>query len=120
MDLKKRRLGRTNLMVTELGLGGYQFTGEFGVEPEEADKILDLAIESGINIIDTAMMYGFGESEELVGRALERHPDAQIYVSTKVGYIDRTIARNFGNEGLRNPKVLKRMIKHSMWLLRRD
>lgn len=120
MELRKRRLGRTNLMVTELGLGAYQFTGEFGVMPEEADKILDYAIKSGINFIDTAEMYGFGESEELVGRALRRHPESKVYVSTKVGYIDRTVARNMGNEGLRNPNALKRMIKHSMWLLQRD
>lgn len=120
MELKKRRLGRTNLMVTEMGLGAYQFTGEFGVQPEEADKILDYAIKSGINYIDTAQMYGFGESEELVGRALVRHPESSIMVSTKVGYIDRTVSRNMSNEGLRNPSALKRMIKHSMWLLRRD
>ncbi|HHY82438.1 MAG TPA: aldo/keto reductase [Clostridiales bacterium] len=120
MEIKKRRLGRTNLMITEIGLGAYQFTGEFGVQPEEADKILDYAIESGINFIDTAEMYGFGESEELVGRALARHPESSVMISTKVGYIDRTVSRAKGNEGLRNPVELKRMIKHSMWLLQRD
>lgn len=120
MELTRRRLGRTNLNITVLGLGTYQLTGEFGVQPEEADKILDCAIESGINFIDTAEMYGFGESEELVGRALARHPDSSIFISTKVGYIDRTVSRNKGNEGLRNPVELKRMIKHSMWLMQRD
>ena len=64
MAFRMRRLGRTNWNVTELGMGCYQFTGEFGVSQEEATKILDVAFESGINFIDTAAMYGFGESEE--------------------------------------------------------
>ncbi len=120
MELIKRRLGRTNLMVTALGLGTFQITGEFGVHPDEGDRIVDYAIENGINYIDTAEMYGFGESEELVGRALDRHPDKKIYVSTKVGWLDRTVARNLGEKAYRDPVALKRCIKHSFWLLKRD
>ena len=71
--LQQRRLGRTNLMVTEIALGCYMFTGELGVPQNEANAILDIAFASGINYADTAAMYWFGESEELVGRALARH-----------------------------------------------
>lgn len=120
MELKKRRLGRTNLMVTELGLGTYQFTGEFDVAQQEAYKIADYAIESGINFIDTAAMYGFGESEEIVGRALKRHPDKEIFLSTKVGYPDRTVTQNLGDKACQDEEALLRMIKHSMWLLQKD
>ena len=120
MPLKTRRLGRTGHMVTGIGLGGYQFTGEFGVHYDEADKILDLAIDGGINFIDTAQMYGFGEGEALVGRSLRRRPDRRIIISDKVGYVDRGVARAAGEDGYRDPVSLRRMIKHSMWLLQRD
>ena len=74
--MKKRRLGKTELEVTELGLGCFQFTIEFAVEQETANAVLDTALTNGINYFDTAAMYGYGESEELLGRALRRHPDA--------------------------------------------
>ena len=120
LQIRKRVLGRTGLTVTELGLGGYMFTGEFGVPQSEAHAILDLALESGINYIDTAAMYGFGEGEELVGRALARHPRWQVHVSTKVGWLDRTVVRNLGDKAYRDEAALRRAIEHSFWLLRRD
>jgi len=120
MTLHTRRLGRTGLDVTEIGLGCYMFTGEFGVPQSEAEAILDLALTSGVNYIDTAQMYGFGEGEELVGRALQRHRGSAIHVSSKVGWLDRTVVRNLGDEAYRNEEALTRTIKHSLWLLRRD
>lgn len=61
------------MMVSELGLGGYQFTIDFKVPRSEAHAIIDVAIGAGINFIDTAPMYGAGESEELIGRGLKRN-----------------------------------------------
>lgn len=119
-SIKKRRLGRTELMITELGMGGYMFTGEFRVPQSEAHSILDAAFESGINYADTAQMYGFGEGEELLGRALERHPYNEIHISTKVGYLDRTVARCFGPEAYNDKDAIRRAINHSLWILRRD
>ncbi|MHB0998097.1 MAG: aldo/keto reductase [Armatimonadota bacterium] len=119
-SIQKRRLGRTELMVTELGMGGYMFTGEFRVPQKEAHAILDIALEAGINYTDTAQMYGFGEGEELIGRALERHPDKDIHISTKVGYLDRTVARCFGPEAYNDTDAIRRAINHSLWILRRD
>jgi aryl-alcohol dehydrogenase-like predicted oxidoreductase len=119
MEIERRRLGRTELPVTAMGLGCYQLTGEFGVNYGEADRILDYALSSGVNYVDTAQMYGFGESEELVGRALRRHAGSKIHISDKVGYLDRTVARAGGDGGYRDPVALKRAIKHSLWLLQR-
>lgn len=118
--LIKRRLGRTNLQVTALGLGGFQYTGEFGVSRDEGEKILDYAFSAGINYYDTAQMYGFGESEEILGRALRRHGRDSAYVSTKVGWLDRTVVRNRGDEAYRDEAALRRSIKHSMWLMQVD
>ncbi|MHB1457155.1 MAG: aldo/keto reductase [Armatimonadota bacterium] len=119
-SINKRRLGRTELMVTELGMGGYMFTGEFRVAQSEAHAILDAAFDAGINYADTAQMYGFGEGEELIGRALDRHPSKQIHISTKVGYLDRTVARCFGPEAYNDKDAIRRAINHSLWILRRD
>jgi aryl-alcohol dehydrogenase-like predicted oxidoreductase len=118
--MKTRCLGRTGLQVGELSLGTYMLTADFGVPREEAERIFDTAIASGINYMDTAEMYGFGESEELVGRALQRHPGKTVYVSTKVGWLDRTIIRYLGDAGYKDEAGLLRAIKHSLWLLRRD
>jgi len=118
--LEQRRLGRTGLQVTALGLGCYQFTGEFDVAQSEAARILDCAAAAGINFLDTAAMYGFGESEELIGRALSRHPKWNPHISTKVGYLDRTITRNKNTAAYRNEDDLLRAIMHSLWLLRKD
>ena len=112
--LETRRLGRTNLHVTALGLGCYQFTSEFNVPQRDAHAILDLACASGINLVDTAAMYGFGESEELVGRALQRHPHWRPHVSTKVGWLDRTVARAKGDDAYRDEDLLERAIRHSL------
>ncbi len=119
-ELKKRRLGRTNLMVTEVSLGGYMFTGEFNIPRSEADAIMDCAFNAGVNYIDTAQMYGFGEGEELAGRALRRHANKQIHISTKVGYMDRTIVRNLGDAAYNDEAALRRTILHSLWLLQLD
>lgn len=116
--IQRRRLGRTGLDVTGLGLGCYQLTGEFGVAQAEAEAIFDLAFEAGINYFDTAPMYGFGESEELLGRALQRHRNRECFISTKVGFLDRTVVRNLGEDAYRNEAALERVIRHSMWLMR--
>jgi len=70
--------------------------------------------------MDTAQMYGFGEGEELAGRALRRHADKSIFVSTKVGYLDRTIVRNLGEAAYADENALRRAIMHSLWLLQLD
>lgn len=119
-DLIKRRLGRTNLQVTALGMGCFQNTGEFGVPRDEGERVLDFAFNAGINYFDTAQMYGFGESEELLGRALRRHGRDKAYISTKCGWLDRTIIRNLGDGAYKDEAGLRRAIKHSFWLLQTD
>jgi aryl-alcohol dehydrogenase-like predicted oxidoreductase len=119
--MKTNRLGRTGYEVGALGLGCYQFTGEFGVSPDASREIMDFAMRSEINFFDTAQMYGFGESEEIVGRGLLAYPDKKAIVSTKVGYLhDRTVSRTRGMGAYTDVVELKRAVKHSLWLLRRE
>ena len=82
---EKRRVGRTDLEMTTLGLGGATLSGSFRpVPPDQARATVLHAIDSGINYVDTAPHYGFGRSENFVGDALRDRP-GQAVLSTKVG-----------------------------------
>ena len=86
--MRYRILGRTGLRVSVIGLGTWQFGGEWGRDfsPTEADAILDAAGECGINLIDTAECYGDHLSERLVGDYLARHDRSRWIVATKFGH----------------------------------
>jgi aryl-alcohol dehydrogenase-like predicted oxidoreductase len=78
--LKKRKLGNSDLHVTELGLGCMSI----GTDEIEARKIIDAALDEGINYFDTADLYDFGENEKIVGKALKEVRE-QVIIATKVG-----------------------------------
>ena len=81
-------LGRTGLKVSVVGVGAWQFGGEWGktfTQPE-VDAILDRAAEEGINLIDTAECYGDHLSERLIGDYLSRHERDRWIVATKFGH----------------------------------
>ncbi len=86
--MKYRRLGRTELKVSVIGLGTWQFGGEWGRDytQSEADAILDQAAAHGINLIDTAECYGDHVSESLIGDYLSRHDRQGWIVATKFGH----------------------------------
>ena len=83
--MNKRRLGKSGLMVSEVGLGCWQLGGDFGpVNEQTAQEILRKAEQANINFLDTADVYGGGKSEERIARFMqEQHSDA--LVATKVG-----------------------------------
>lgn len=121
--MMKRILGRTGYEVSALGLGGFQFTGQFGVSPEEADGIIDYALAHGVNFIDTAQVYGLGESEAIIGRALMRHAADKPIVCAKVGHLQSGILSGMKEKAIdafQDYNQILRTIKHSMWLMRVD
>ncbi len=81
-----RKLGKTGFDISEISLGTWQVGGKWGDDfsHETADKILNAAVDSGINFIDTADVYGNGESEKAVGRFVKSRSE-RIYVATKCG-----------------------------------
>jgi aryl-alcohol dehydrogenase-like predicted oxidoreductase len=83
--MKYRRLGRTELMVSEIGFGAWGIGKGLWIGAEDAESLLALrrAVESGVNFIDTALAYGPGHSERLVGQ-LVREMKVPLYVATKV------------------------------------
>ncbi|PKB14932.1 aryl-alcohol dehydrogenase-like predicted oxidoreductase [Novosphingobium kunmingense] len=85
--MKRRRLGKTGLDISVVGLGTWQFGGEWGqtFAPKDVATIIDKAKDLGINFIDTAECYGDHLSESLVGQAIERDRASWI-VATKFGH----------------------------------
>jgi D-threo-aldose 1-dehydrogenase len=119
LTIPMRRLGRSNLMISELGLGSYGLTGEQGIPRSEALAILQRAFTVGVNYVDTAPLYGSGESEELIGRARAEAAQPTL-VSTKIGHLDRTIVRWAGEAAYRDESLMRRVLEHSLHLLRCD
>ena len=80
-----RKLGRTNFEVSDIGYGAWGIGGKqwLGGTDDESLLALRRAIELGVNLIDTALAYGDGHSEQLVGDAV-RAAGHKIYVATKV------------------------------------
>lgn len=86
--MKYRRLGSTELDVSVIGLGTWQFGGEWGVDysQDEVDAILDQGNELGINFIDTAECYGDHLSERFIGNYISRRKREDWIIATKFGH----------------------------------
>src|SRR5580698_11502112 len=82
--MEYRVLGRTGVKVSPLCLGAMMF-GSFGnTDHDDSIRIIHRAVDAGINFVDTADMYSFGESEEIVGKALAQVKREKIVLATKV------------------------------------
>jgi aryl-alcohol dehydrogenase-like predicted oxidoreductase len=84
--MKYRPLGRTGFDVSEVSFGAWAIGGTWG-EVDDATSLaaLNKAIDSGMNFIDTADVYGDGRSERLVAQLKKSRPNDKIYVTTKAG-----------------------------------
>ncbi|WP_342045322.1 aldo/keto reductase [Bacillus sp. OTU530] len=86
--MKYRRLGKTELKVSVIGVGTWQFGGEWGktFSQREVNQMLDKAKEVGMNLIDTAECYGDHLSEALIGKYLQQDQREDWVVATKFGH----------------------------------
>ena len=92
--MKYRTLGRTGLSVSEIGLGTLSIGGPFrlggfdfgrgDVFDRDSEKMVSVALDAGINFIDTADIYGYGKSEEILGKTLTGKRE-KVVISTKAG-----------------------------------
>jgi aryl-alcohol dehydrogenase-like predicted oxidoreductase len=84
--MEERVWGRTGHRLGAVGLGAWQFGGDWG-EVGEADALdtLNAAVDAGVTFIDTADVYGDGRSEQIIGKLLRERPDAGLTVATKMG-----------------------------------
>src|SRR6187402_2115631 len=86
--LNRRKIGKTKLEVTELGLGGAPMGGfRATISDAEALRLTEAAYEGGVRYFDTSPFYGYGRSELRMGAALRERPRDEYVLSTKVGRI---------------------------------
>jgi aryl-alcohol dehydrogenase-like predicted oxidoreductase len=135
-----RKLGKTNLEVSDIGYGAWGIGGKqwLGGTDDESLLALHRAIELGVNLIDTALAYGDGHSEKLVGQVV-RDAGRKIYVATKVppknrvwpaqrgvaiehvfpyGYIMQSAEESLRNLGLDAIDLLQLHVWNSEWVKR--
>jgi aryl-alcohol dehydrogenase-like predicted oxidoreductase len=98
-NIEFAHLAGTELAVSRIGLGTWAIGGWMwgGTDEEESVKTIHAAVERGINLIDTAPAYGFGHSEEIVGRAIaDRDLRSRVVIATKTGleWEDGRVFRN--------------------------
>lgn len=83
--MKYRIFGSTDWLVSEIGFGAWAIGGGWGpVNDKQSVQTLIEAWEQGINLVDTAQMYGKGHSETVIGEALKQWKGHHVYIATKV------------------------------------
>ncbi len=116
--MKYRRLGKTNLNISVIGIGTWQFGGEWNktFEQDEVDAMFAVGRELGINLIDTAECYGDHLSEQFIGRAIESTRGDWI-LATKFGH---KFNKPFDRDEPRSPADIATQLEDSLIALRTD
>ncbi|MES1196257.1 MAG: aldo/keto reductase [Steroidobacter sp.] len=101
-----RRLGKTGFNISEISLGTWQVGGRWGdpFDNANAERIIETAVDAGVNFIDTADVYSDRMSEAAVGRVVKRYQSRskRVYVATKCGrFINPHIDANYTPAALR-------------------
>ncbi len=116
--MQKRKLGKSNLEVSALGLGCMGMSQSYGVPPDKPAMIslIRTAVERGVTFFDTAEIYGPYTNEELVGEALAP-VRAQVVIATKFG-----VGRDAGGQQMQDsrPERIKQSVEGSLKRLRTD
>jgi aryl-alcohol dehydrogenase-like predicted oxidoreductase len=118
--MQKRRLGKSNLEVSALGLGcmGMSFGLGPAMDKKEGISLIRAAVERGVTFFDTAEVYGPFTNEELVGEALAPFRD-QVVIATKFGFkIDPATGKSVGTDS--RPDRIKEVAEASLKRLKTD
>lgn len=105
-----RKLGKTELNVSEISLGTWQLGGGWGkpFDEKNAAQILETALTSGINFLDTADVYDGQQSERAVGKYVKNHR-SKLYIATKIGRrIDPHVDEGY------TPEILEKFIDEAL------
>src|ERR1700730_2472667 len=104
--MRYRKLGNTGLIVSEVALGKMQFNGKYhmgNLGRQDTTRMVKLALDRGINFIDTADVYSLGESETQVGNALKGVRN-EIVLATKVRL---PMNGNFNHSGATRVNIMR-------------
>jgi aryl-alcohol dehydrogenase-like predicted oxidoreductase len=135
--MRYRPLGTTGLEVSEIGYGAWGIGGSQwgGADDDESVQALRRAIDLGVNFIDTALAYGEGRSERLVGQVVRERPET-VHVATKVpprnriwpapdgvpledafppGYVRECAEQSLGNLGMETVDLLQLHVWNDEW-----
>src|SRR5258707_9275965 len=92
--MEYRQLGHSGVRVSVVGLGTNRF-GSKEVPQAEVNKIIDAALDAGVNFLDSANVYNEGRSEETLGVALKGRMD-KVVIATKFNFPRKTSANSWG------------------------
>ncbi len=100
--MEHRRLGKTGRNVSVIGFGAWAIGGDWGSRDDAtALKALHAAADAGVDLIDTADVYGDGHSEQLIGRFLRERPGETFFVATKMGRRVPQVPENYEPDAFR-------------------
>ncbi|ASU81882.1 aldo/keto reductase [Nocardiopsis gilva YIM 90087] len=112
--MQQRRIGRNGPLVSALGLGCMGMSEFYGPTDEaQSLETLKAALDSGVNFLDTADMYGKGHNERLVGRAVAGRRD-EVVLATKFGFKRNESDPRLGREIDSSPEHCRRAIDASL------
>jgi aryl-alcohol dehydrogenase-like predicted oxidoreductase len=121
--MQKRKLGRSKLEISAIGLGCMGMTSGYGpaAEKQEMITLIRAAVERGVTFFDTAEIYGPFANEELVGEALAPFRD-QVAIATKFGFDTSVDPRSAEGGPVLNsrPEHIKKAVEGSLRRLRTD
>lgn len=117
--LRRVPFGNLGVDISRLGLGTYCLTSERDIRHDTAIKTVRHAVGRGVNLLDTAPLYGAGEAQQLVGEALIGSAPAPIIID-KVGRFEASIVRRRAEEAYRNPALIRAQAEHGLRTIRRD
>ncbi|MFZ0584233.1 MAG: aldo/keto reductase [Candidatus Acidiferrales bacterium] len=117
--MEYKTIARTQMNVSRIAQGTWAIGGWMwgGTDERESIRTIHAALDKGINLIDTAPVYGFGVSEEIVGKAIEERGNRdKVFIATKVGleWHNGSVTRNS------SPERIRKEIRDSLRRLRTD
>ena len=115
--MQKRKLGKSNLEVSAIGLGcmGLSFGYGPATDKQEAISLIRAAVERGVTFFDTAQVYGPFHNEEVVGEALAPFRE-QVVIATKFGFEFDAAGKQIGLSS--RPEYIRQMTEGSLERLR--